>query len=453
MKNNTRRFSWFRLFYVLYILLLTGAIIFGLSVLWNFLATYENTRPVHCMERSLSVFEESETALLTQYLTNTVDNPYEDSSVLLSTFYDSVKGKELSFGKLSGSYTESHPVYAVLADDVHVATVSLASDNTNAGYNLFGWNIKDITLLTTPTKSFAVTVPSSMSVQINGIPVLKEHCVSTVETDTPVSYANYAFSGLYQEPDIKVTDRYGSDVTLQKDDATGGFYYKLAYVSAPTSMKVSFGGHILNEDNTLTSGIPVGKLSVVDEVAGRYSEYAKLPELLTIPTLTEYYIDFAYTDDSISFIDRFGIARTPEYDATYNKYSHGLVSDDSMKEECISLATDFQEKLALFTSGDVEKNQLKPVFPENSEYYKWIASHDNDYFAGHSSIVFDNHELKEFFGYSENLAYIRMSIDEKMYVYYNGTDSHLKLTNPLWLVKIDGTWYVAKIIYESFTVE
>jgi len=453
MKNNTRRFPWFWLFYALYTFILAGAIIFGISLLWNFLSVYESTRPVHCMEQSLTVFQKDNAQELAPYLTNTVENPYENTSTLLDLFYDSIEGKEISFGKLSGSYTESHPVYAVLADDVHVATVSLASDSIDAGYNLFGWTIKDITLLTTPTKSFAVTVPSSMSVQINGIPVLEEHTVSTVETDTPVSYINYAFSGLYREPDIKVTDRYGSDVTLQKDEATGGFYYKLAYVSAPSSMEVSFGGHVLNEENLLASDIAVEELSVINEVAGRYSEYAKLPEQLTIPTLTEYYIDFAYTNDSIIFTDRFGTARTPEYDATYNKYSHGLVSDDSMKEECMTLATDFLEKLALFTSADVEKAELKPFFPEKSEYYKWISSMNNDYFAGHSSIVFENHELKEFFAYSENLAYIRMSIDEKMYVYYTGKNMHLKLTHPLWLVKLDGQWYVAKITYESFTVE
>ena len=206
MKSSTRRFPWFWLFYVLYIILVAGALFYGLTRLWDFLDVYERTRPVHFMESSLSVFEESHSGELQKYLTNQVENPYEEDSVLLDLFYDSIEGKKLSFGKLSGYYTESHPVYAVLADGDHVATVSFASDGQIAGYNFAGWQLEKISLLLTPTKNFAVTVPSSMEVTVNGLPIAPEHKISTVETDTPVSYVNYAFRGLYKEADIRVTD-------------------------------------------------------------------------------------------------------------------------------------------------------------------------------------------------------------------------------------------------------
>lgn len=453
MRSKSHRFPWFWLFYLLYIVLLAGAIYYGLSLLWNFLTVYENTRPVHSMEQSLTVFDEANTEELQRYLTNTVDNPYEDIDVLLSLFYSSIDGKELSFGKLSGSYTESHPVYAVLADDVHVATISFVSDNTVVDYNLSGWTLEEITVLVTPTKSFAVTVPSSMTVKINGIPAVEEHIVSTVETDTPVSYVNYAFSGLYQEPDIQVTDRYGSNVLLQKDEATGGLYYKLAYALAPATMELSFGGHILNEDNTLISGIEVEELSFIPEIAESFSEYKTLPELLTVPVFTEYYIDFAYTEDSITCTDRFGTEQTPEYDVITNKYSLGLISDDSLKEECMAFASEFLEKYSLFCSKDAAATELKPFFPEKSEFYKRIVSMDNNWFGSHSSIEFKNHELLEFFAYSENLVYIQMNIDENLYLRSERKTKTIKLNHPLWLVKMNGNWYIAKIIFKNFTIE
>lgn len=447
MKNETSRFPWFWLFYLLYILLLAGAIHYGLSLLWKFLSVYEDTQPVHFMERSLSVFEEGENTELKKHLTNTVENPYEDIDVLLSLFYDSIEGKELSFGKLSGSYTSTHPVYAVLADDVHVATVSLMCDNTVVDYNLSGWTIENITVLITPTKSFAVTVPSSMTVQINGIPVASEHMISTVETNTPASYVNYAFSGLYKEPDIRVTDRYGSEVPLLKDETSGGLYYKLAYAHAPASMTLSFGGHVLGEENTLVSGIAVEELSVVSEVAGHFPEYGTLLEQLTIPTFTDYYIDFAYTEESILCTDRFGTEQTLAYDAVTNSYSHGLVSDASLQEECMSFATEFLETYALFCSNDMDKEKLKPYFPENSEFYKLIVSMDNTWFPAHSEINFENHSLTDFFAYSENLVYIQVSIEEKMFVNYLWENKTINLCHPLWLVKLDGRWYVAKILF------
>ena len=55
MRSKSHRFPWFWLFYLLYIVLLAGAIYYGLSLLWNFLTVYENTRPVHSMEQSLTV--------------------------------------------------------------------------------------------------------------------------------------------------------------------------------------------------------------------------------------------------------------------------------------------------------------------------------------------------------------------------------------------------------------
>lgn len=451
--NSERRFPWFWLFYLLYILLIAGILFFGLSLLWNFLDVFEQTRPVHFMEKSISVFEESGRDELQAHLTNTVENPYEDVSTILDLFYDSVEGKEISFGKLSGYYSELHPVYAILADDEHVATVSLASDNKIVGYNFSGWVLKEITLLLTPTKSFAITVPSSMTVQINGIPVAEEHVVSTVETDTPVSYVNYAFSGLYKEPDIQVTDRYGSPVTLKKDEETGGLYYKLAYASAPATMELSFGGHVLDEGNTLVSGIEVEELSIVSQIANTFSEYKSLPEQLTIPTFTEYYIDFAYTEDTVVFTDRFGKTRIPAHDTVINKYSYCLVSDDSLQEECMAFASDFLQTYALFSSGDADNTALKKFFPANSEFCARLGSMDNRWFTSHSNIRFDNHKIEEFFAYSENLVYIRMSIDETMWLTWLYTDKLVKLNHPLWLVKLDGNWYVANMIFESFKFE
>jgi len=454
MKNNTRRFPWFWLFYVVYILLLAGTLLFGLTLLWDFLDVYERTRPVHFMETSLSVFEESNSVELQKHLTNTVENPYEDTSVLLDLFYDFIEGKELSFGKLSGYYTETHPVYAVLADKEHVATVSFTSDNRVVDYNFTGWQLEEVSILLTPSKNFAVTVPSSMDITVNGYPVAPEHIVSTAETDTPVSYVNYAFSGLYIEPDIRVTDRYGAPVTLLQDEETGGLYYKLAYAYAPSDMSVSFGGHILDENSVLVSGMEVKELSFLPQIAERFSEYTELTELVSVPAFTEYYIDFAYTESGVVFTDRLGNVRIPDYDPVKNRYSHGLVSNDSLQTECTEIVTDFLQTYALFcVESENDGSNLTRFFPENSDYLDLILSMDNDYFGSYSSLVFENHQLLDFFAYTDNLAYVQMSIDERVYMNKYREDKIIKLKHPIWLVKMDGQWYIMRIIFESFTIE
>jgi len=299
-KTKSKKAPVFWILCIVYALALSGLVFYGLSWLWKFLAVYEETRPVHFMEESLSILEESEAEKLQTYLTNTVENPYEDISALLTVFYDSIEGTELTFGKLFGEYTEQHPVYAVLADEEHVATLSFVSDGIEVGHGFCGWTLDEVSLLVNPTKSFAVTVPSSMTVTVNGIPVAEQHKISTNETDTPVCYVNYACNGeLYLEPEILVSDRYGATVQLQKDEATGGLYYQLSYATAPATMQLTFGGKTLGEENTLYTDIEVEGLDFIPQIAASFSEYEPLLETITLPTMIKYYIDFAYTEDSV----------------------------------------------------------------------------------------------------------------------------------------------------------
>lgn len=299
-QKNKKKFPLFWMFYLVYTLLLAGAIVFGLNMLWKFLDVYEATRPVHEMETAISVLEPENRETLSRYLTNTVDNPYEDTSAILDQFYKMTEGKELTFGKLSGAYTEAHPVYAVLAGDTHVATLSFTAKTESMDYNLYGWDLEQVTLNVTPKHSFALTVPSSMKVFVNQIPISEDAVTGTTETNAPVSYVDYLCSGLYENPEIEVFDRYGSPVELTYDEASGGYYYRLAYVTAPDTMKVTFGARQLGEDQLLEGGIAIEELEFLPSVATHFKEYSEIIEGLTIPSINRYYVDFAYTPESVS---------------------------------------------------------------------------------------------------------------------------------------------------------
>ena len=402
------------------------------------------------MEDSLIIFNEDDTEQIQKYLTNTVENPYEDKSVLLSAFYELIADKELTFGKLSGAYTEEKPVYAVLADEEHVATISFVSDETEVGYDLCGWKIHEISLLVSPTKSFAVTIPSSMNLTINGVPVAEEHKISTTETNAPVSYVNYVCNGkLFRTPEIQVTDRYGTVVELQKDEATGGLYYQLSYAMVPATMQLSFGGHVLTEEKILQENIPVEEMDFIPQVAKTFAEYAALPEIVNIPTFKKYYIDFAYEAETVTATDRFGTVRELSYDEASRTYSHELISNDSLKEECVERTTEFLEIYTLFCANDAEDSELKPFFPDNSEFYRKIIKMDSMWFDSHTKIKFSNHQLKEFFAYTDNLVYIYMTLDQQFDLRRNGKKMLITVDLPLWLVKMEEEWYVARIIFDN----
>lgn len=446
-KGTGKKFPFFWFFYGLYSFLLIGVIAFGLFELWKFLDVYEETRPVHAMQEQLAIFDRSQEELLKSYLTNTTDNPYEDTSVILNRFYERISGRELSFGKLSGAYSELHPVYAVLAGEEHVATVSFAMKDTPVDYNLSGWELEEVTILDAPKYSFAVTIPSSMKLFINKQAVQERSFVSETKTDTPVSYIAYADSGFYEEPLIEVFDRYGTLVALTKDEETGGYYYRLAYASVPSDVTLRFGDRVLSEEHLLEGQIPAEELSFLPEVEKRFSEYADLSKQLDIPCFHRYYIDFAYSPDKVICTSRLGVLVPLEWDAVTNSYSSGLVSNDAILEECREFAYEFVEQYALFCLRDADKEVMKPYFPEKSEYYKLISSLDTRWVNKHSKTSFQNHEVKEFFAYSDNLVYINVAIEERLLLYATGRYATYHIDTPLWIVKLNGQWYVMRIIY------
>lgn len=451
--SKSKKPKAFWIVYLVYTVLLAGALCFGISLLWRFLGVYEETRPVHAMEHTIDIFDREQEETLRSYLTNTVDNPYEDLSVVLSLFYDMINGQELTFGKLSGSYSESHPVYAVLAGTTHVATLSFTSSSEVVDYNLSGWNLESVTLLVSPKYSFALTVPSSMKVFVNQIAVAEDAIVSTTATSAPVSYVDYSITGLYQEPEIEVFDRYGHPVTLQLDETTGGYYFKLAYASAPSTMQLTFGGRVLGSDNLLLDNIVIPELSFIDSLAARFPEYASLPEVLTLPTTNNYYIDYAYDVAGIQWKDRFGAIVEPVYDEVTNTYSYGLVSDESIREDCVSFVRSFVEQYALFCANDVEAETLGEFFPADSEFYSLVSKMDNRWYSGHSDLTFQNHEVAEFFAYSDNLAYVHITMEQKMKLRATGKYKIYNIDLPVWIVKLDGSWYIARIIFDNFTTE
>lgn len=456
MKNRikSKKVPVFWILCSVYAVILAGVVIYGLSWLWNFLAVYEETRPVHAMETSLTIFEESETGQLQTYLTNTVENPYEDISVLLSVFYDAIEGAEISFGKLFGEYTEQHPVYAVVANGEHVATMSFVSDGIEVGHGFCGWKLEQVSLLVNPTKSFAVTVPSSMTVTINGVPVAEQHKVSTIETDTPVDYVNYACNGeLYMEPEIQVTDKYGTDVQLQKDESSGGLFYQLSYAIVPDTMQLSFGDKILGEENTLIRNIEIENLGFITEMASDFPEYEPLLENVTVPALKKYYIDFMYPDASVVATDRLGQNRILNYDADTRTYSHDLVSNDSLVEECQERAIDFLEAYASYCAGNGSlQKELKEYFPKDSSYGTKILSVNNYWYQGKIK-DFINHQVKDFFAYTDNLVYIHLTIDQQTMIKGTSEERIVTLNTPLWLIKMDEKWYVARIVFDSSAEE
>ena len=78
---------------------------------------------------------------------------------------------------------------------------------------------------------------------------------------------------------------------------------------------------------------------------------------------------------------------------------------------------------------------------------------DNRWFQEHTKIRFTNHQVVDFFAYTDNLVYIYMTLDQEFTLKRTGEDTLITVDLPLWLVKMEDEWYVAKIIFDSTSVE
>ena len=83
-----------------------------------------------------------------------------------------------------------------------------------------------------------------------------------------------------------------------------------------------------------------------------------------------YQKEVTYDEENITATDRFGTERVLTYDEAARTYSHELISNDALKEECVERATKFLETYTLFCANDASKAAIKPFFPKLIEKYK-----------------------------------------------------------------------------------
>lgn len=434
-------------FYIGYMSLLIVAVVALLVVLWRFLATYELTRPVHAMEKAMNLLAEAQREELLSYL-EPDENAYESSEVIVEALFDSVSGKELGFGKLSGVYTERHPVFALTADDATVAKFAFAESETEESFHMHGWELESITICSDSLKSVAITVPETMKVFVNNTEAREVDIVRTSDSGMPVEYVDYNITGLVEEPKITAADRFGNPVELSRDE-NGAYYFQMSYVKAPRDMKVSVGDVTLSDDNIFGEEA-YDELSVIAQLEKELPEFEHLSEMITVPKYEKYFVDYPFNPDELVITDAQGLSVEPEYDESTRTYRVKPVSGNSCYDEATAFAMSFLEDYTLFCSNDQELSSIEKYFPEDSNYLELISHMNNNSFIRHSDTVLKNRSIDDYFEYSDSLIYVHATIDEWMHLTRYGYDKVYRVELPVWIVKIDGKWYVAKIDYENF---
>ncbi len=421
--------------------------------LQNYLEAFEETRPVHEADRVVeSIFKTENREALKVVLTNKVENDVETIDEVLDTFYKTIEGKELTFGRFFGQYSDEKPQYIVSADDKQIAYFTLKETKRyNKLYQFKLWEVESVTLTTQSKYSYAVTIPETMTLFINGIEIPKNAAKGHKDSDCMVGYSEYAGAGFYSQPEVRVVDRTGQEVILEKDEKTGAYYYLIHYAYAPSDTTVSFRGTVITGNEAMEKNIDSGiDFSLIKEAIKTYPEYQTLEDVISYPTFVKYYVDLYVDEEETVWTDRFGADSIATYDADSRTFRSGVESMEADREELVSFATTFLETYSLFCSRDKKIGELAAFFPENSVYYEKFSHLNNNEFFTHSNTSFINHEVKEYMGYSDRLVYVHIYLEQRMKQKSDSKWVNYPIDIPLWLVKIEDKWYIGSIDFNGF---
>lgn len=305
-------FKGFLLVYSLIWIVLIGA---GLFYVWNLLIDYEAGIPDVNMEKHLAEFDVSHIGELYDKFPLEL-NEYEDKEAVKDWFCQAVSDKEISYRKLTGKYTNSTPVYEVLAGENVIAAVLF----TETGRNDHGfpvWEMSHVSFEGYGPEFFDVTVkvPRSSQVLVNGKPIDEKYLTAQENVELAENIADfvenvpgyhiYTLGHLANMPEITVT---GDNICEVSGDEYTVFYdfgtdeeLKKQVSGRITAMTREFGAYIINK----------GSLNALQSyMVGKAKEYvSNIPAVWAYLVGEEYYYSFEnenienfvrYSDDCFS---------------------------------------------------------------------------------------------------------------------------------------------------------
>ncbi len=221
-------------------------------------------------------------------------------------------------------------------------------------------------------------------------------------------------------------------------------------------------GEAYDDQVTWTEEVDKETFGELLSIEKQYSEYADvlaeaIPKLESCLLVVEKGTSICFLDcdgtmvtpnEGTTLIDVDGEMRTiRELRCPYNNRYSGY-------EEMTSIGFDFLTKFCLFCSNDKSAYEMKNFFPNNSQYYKDIASLDNSWFNGHSKPpTYTNHTVKEYYGYGDSLVYMDLRMDQSFVASYTGQRFDTEIVHPIWFVKIGEEWKVASIVFSAGETE
>ena len=453
LRRSKRRWRGFLVIYAVLFLILGAA---GCYVLYRYAAAYEASIPEHVMDKLMAETGEDQWYAYARQGAQLTVSEFENADELFAEYFNAVlRGKNFTYRKAAGAYTEDAPAYTVRAAGKDLCLVTLSPVGHNAaGFGRQLWQLGSIrpAFAMDELESVAVEIdaPAGDTVYINGLPVGEKYrvgeipCPELTELESRFAvqphFDRYRVDAMYGA--ITVTDKNGAALAPERDEENGLVRYVApedefyaVTVRAPESVTVTVGGVELTAADAAKA--EEGILSGL----GAYTGGQGFRELT-------YHYEGLYTLPEITARSREGKVLTPLMNEK-GELLYFLPQDEELKAAVEPRVREFFEKYIDYSSkayNDISYQALLGCILPGTELYAYV--HDSVaamIWASATQVHYDELTFADFRSVGENCftCTIRYKADFAATAWYESYTYDLQNAYELAFVRVDGVWYAA----------
>lgn len=249
-KNGRRKMSKFRVGMALYICIFFLGTLYGMHILWNYLAEYEKSRPEHTIDAYVTHLPSDFYSQMTQQSLGTAElTPYETTDTIMKSLGNTEQeSASYSWGRKGDTYTDFAPDYYIRYGGAAIAHVVLNKEGETDRFGFPVWHAAEpvslIEVSAEPEYDITVTAPQGAAVSINGTDVpaasMQEGTSGVVLDEAALQITaqpaaeSFTLSGLYAAPAVTATDAAGNVLTLAEAPDEKAKHQEYVFLPADT---------------------------------------------------------------------------------------------------------------------------------------------------------------------------------------------------------------------------
>ena len=496
MKQSKRSF---RLFYIIYIVILAGLVTAALLYVRSLLKQYEASQPELLAHAAAAQLADSASAgdFWARYgLSDVTPGPFERNRDVqgeyLALYADSLEVSQ-------SASSEDTLVYAVKRDGLLLAEIKLKAAGPTvtklAVLNIREWTVDSVTPIFAP-RDYTLTLPNSFHVQVNGIALTKldltadsQYAIRVDGTPNGERLTDYTLTGLYLTPEFVITDPNGTvadytlkngrvmvdfvdysltlpaELSVQVDGRTvsgaatgdGLVQYDISLLNHPRvciaddyGNTVEYGGesHLPLTRVSLTAdsqyavrveGAPVPDHRITTKANPEYAGFAEfVPDL---PGISDYRITVLRDNAAVTVTDEFGNEIIPHNGQALRTHALDQVPDEvSEQVDVLRIA----QMWSMFLTDDLPFEELEPHLIAGSYQHnvavKYATGVDIKYTSKHTLFdpAFTENSVTNFTWITENCFSVDISFVKHMRLYY-GARVDDPMNDRFYFVRFDDT--------------